>query len=89
MKKRKKLSRVKARSKVQAKGRLKDGGKTRKKTAKTAKKSKVASRLKVDADSVDKVFLQTMIEDLLPQMSEKILSRAKQIGQMLRKKKLK
>lgn len=37
----------------------------------------------------DKVFLRKMIEDLLPQMAEKILRRAQSMGQVLQTRKRK
>ena len=52
-------------------------------------KVKQATVSTVNSPPADKMFLQKMIENLLPQMAEKILRRAQSVGQVLKKRKIK
>ncbi len=61
------------------------------KVPKIARKSKIkhANMTKKKPPGSDKIFLQKMIENLLPQMAEKILRRAQSVGKILKKRKIK
>ncbi len=61
------------------------------KNKRSPQKSKIKkiSATEEKPQSPDKMFLQKMIENLLPQMAEKILSRAQSMGQILKKRKIK